>query len=271
MPRILVTNDDGIQHAGIRAVEEALAAVGEVYTVAPAREMSGASQSISLRRAVAFEEVAPRRWAVDGTPADCVILALHRILGFLPDLVVSGINPGGNLGRNVHYSGTVAAAIEGSLHGIPSMAVSRCLPPPFDFVPAAALTAQLASHLLGEELAEAVALNVNIPNVAAGVVPGIRMTRMGYSAAEHLPAKGMSVHPPEVADRVKPSEPESPADHRLTSHGATWRPVFAPDADYTAVRDGFISITPLVLDRSSEAGREVLETWLKTFQSLSRA
>lgn len=250
-PRILVTNDDGIDFSGMRALEEALGEIGEVYAVAPAREMSATSHSISLRRPVSYVQVGTRRWAVDGTPADAVILALHRILGFMPDLVFSGINPGGNLGRNVYYSGTVSAAIEGSLHEIPSAAVSLCSAAPFDFTPAGAFAVQLAVLMLEQGL-DGVTLNVNVP---ALVTDGVRVTHMGRSEAEGLPSRHRPPHA-EVADRVEPRESESPADHRLTTHGAAWRPILSPESDYAAVRDGAVSITPLLLDRTGYADLE---------------
>ncbi len=256
-PRVLVTNDDGIDFTGMHALEEALGEVGEVYAVAPAREMSASSHSISLRRPVSYVQVGTRRWAVDGTPADAVILGLHRILGFMPDLVFSGINPGGNLGRNVYYSGTVSAAIEGTLHEIPSVAVSLCSGPPFDFAPAGAVAVQLALRILELGMPAEMTLNVNVPTV---VTNGVRITRMGRSEAEGLPSRRRPPHA-EVADRVEPRESESPADHRLTTHGAAWRPIFAPESDYAAVRDGAISITPLLLDRTSYADFEALESW----------
>ncbi len=255
MPKILVTNDDGIAAAGIRALERALAKIGEVYTVAPAREMSAASHSISLRRPVSFQQVKPRRWAVDGTPADAVILAVHRLLGFRPDLLVSGINSGGNLGRNVYYSGTVSAAVEGTLHHIPSMAVSAC-GPPFDFSRAAGFGACLAARMIEEGLPDGVTLNVNVPGAWRN---GARLTRLGRSEADSLlsqpggPASGC----------VQPEESDSPADHRLTSHGAAWRPVLTPDSDYAAVEQGSASVTPLLLDRTDGRHMEALARWLE--------
>jgi 5'-nucleotidase len=256
-PRILVTNDDGIDFSGIHALEAALSQVGEVYVAAPAREMSATSHSISLRRPITYVEVGSRRWAVDGTPADSVILALHRVLGFLPDMLFSGINPGGNLGRNVYYSGTVSAAIEGTLHGIPSVAVSLCSAAPFDFSQTGAFAARLAERIMRDGMPPGITLNLNVPPAWAGEV---RVTRMGTSEAESLPSKQRRPHA-ETGDRVEPRESESPADHRLTTHGAAWRPLLTPDSDYAAVRDGAVSITPLILDRTADAACAALESW----------
>ncbi len=265
-PRILVTNDDGITSEGIRALEQALAEVGDVYAVAPMREMSASSHSISLRRSVSYIAVDPQRWAVDGTPADCVILALHTILGFLPDLVFSGINPGGNLGRNIFYSGTLAAAVEGSLHGVPGVSVSLCSGAPYDFSAAANLSAQLAARLLEERLPAEMTLNMNVPAQWNGAV---RITRMGRSEAEGLQPAALRPSHSRAADVVEPDEPESPADHRLTTHGAAWRPLYAPESDYAAVRDGAVSLTPLLLDRTHYAALDALESCAKALATLA--
>lgn len=261
VPTILVTNDDGIHAAGIAPLEEALAGLADVYTVAPMCEMSAASHSISLRRPVPFEEAGERRWAVDGTPVDCVILAIHRLLPFLPDLLISGINSGGNLGRNVYYSGTVAAAVEGTLHGVDSMAVSLC-GPPFDFALAASVAARLAGGVLEKRLPEGITLNVNIPARWAG---GIRLSRMGRSAAEDPSRhRGIGSHV------VDPSQLGSPADHRLTTHGAAWRPLILPGSDYEVVRDGCVAVTPLAIDRNDGNALESLASWLTPFTTDER-
>lgn len=163
-PWILLTNDDGVTAHGLTTLERAVAPLGEVYTVAPREERSGASHSISVRRGLRCDPAGgERRWSIDGTPADCVIAALSHILVFPPALVISGINHGGNMGRNIHYSGTVGAAAEGVLHGIPAIAMSLCAKPPADFVPAAKLAAKLAGRVLLTKLPEGTMLNVNVP------------------------------------------------------------------------------------------------------------
>src|SRR5271163_689462 len=126
MPHILLTNDDGYQAPGLRAVAEILKDFATVSIVAPSVEQSGAAQSLTLRQPIVCNEISDRRWAVDGTPADCVIVALHKLLPEKPDLVISGINAGANLGENIYYSGTVGAARESALHHIPSLAMSLC-------------------------------------------------------------------------------------------------------------------------------------------------
>ena len=124
MFRILLTNDDGIHAAGLKALETAVAGVGEVHVVAPLNEQSGTSRALTLRHPLRYREAGPNRFAVEGTPTDSVMLALAHLLDFRPDLVISGINSGPNLGENIFYSGTVAAAAEGARHGIPAIALS---------------------------------------------------------------------------------------------------------------------------------------------------
>ena len=163
MKQILLTNDDGIQAPGLKSLEESLASIGEVTVVAPDREMSGASQSISVHAPLRVRQLDERHYAVSGTPADTVIIGLYHLLPQKPDLVVSGINPGGNLGENVIYSGTVAAAMEAVLHGVPAIAISLATRKYLDFSCAATFAAQLAAKVLEEGLPEGVMLNVNVP------------------------------------------------------------------------------------------------------------
>src|SRR2546423_7920211 len=126
MPHILLTNDDGYQAEGLRALATALEGLAVVSIVAPSLERSGAAQSLTLRQPIVCNRIGERRWAIDGTPADCVIVALHKLLPEKPDMVISGINHGANLGENVYYSGTEGAAREGALHHVPSVATSLC-------------------------------------------------------------------------------------------------------------------------------------------------
>src|SRR5579863_9357493 len=160
MKRILITNDDGIAAPGIIALEKSLSALGEVTVVAPDREMSATSQSITLHTPIRIQRIDDRHYAIGGTPTDSVIMALYQILPQKPDLVVSGINPGPNLGENICYSGTVGGAVEAAIHRLPAFAISlgeRHL----DFSAAAAFAAQLAAKLLEEGLPPGICLNVN--------------------------------------------------------------------------------------------------------------
>lgn len=248
-PIILVTNDDGIHSPALRALAEALAPVGEVTTVAPLREMSACSRSISLFRPIRYEEVAPGRYGVDGTPVDAVILAVDHLLAEKPSLVVSGINQGANLGLNVFYSGTVGAAVEGTLHGIASIAVSICSKRDLPFGPAAAFAAELAKVVLNEGLPPGVTLNVNIP---ADWKNGVRLTRLADRRARRL-----ALEPRNSRDPQSLSIREVMDSSQLDA-----------DSDYTAVRDGAISITPLALDCADTPSLGPLERWVRNFGSI---
>ena len=190
--RILISNDDGVEATGLKALAEALAPLGEVTVCAPDREQSATSHSISLHRPLRIEQLPPwgakgeiKRYAVDGTPTDAVYVAVNHLLrGTPPDLIASGINRGANLSHDVLYSGTVAAAMEGTVLGHPSFAISLCgRAGPRDYSHAAAFAAALAPQLVSRGIAPGTLLNVNVP---PGVPQGVKITRMGkraYSAA----------------------------------------------------------------------------------------
>ena len=230
-PLILVSNDDGVAAAGLVALREALVSFADVYTVAPQLEQSAKSHSITLHHPLRFHEVEPRVWAVDGTPADCVYVAffLADLLPRKPDLVVSGINHGPNLGNDVHYSGTVAAAREGTLRGVPSIAFSNSSS---DMEGAAQYAKRFCKQLLGTTAPEgqAVLLNVNFPPVPP---KGIRATRLG-----------LRLYADEVEVRDDPR-----GRHYLWIGGpghVKSHPV--EGADTEALDEGLISITPLSIE-----------------------
>ncbi len=178
--RLLLSNDDGISSDGLGALEEELAALGDVYVVAPDREQSAASHALTLYRPLRVQEMGERRWAVDGTPTDCVNLAVNGILRECrPDFVISGINRGSNLGDDITYSGTVSAAMEGTLLGIPAVAVSLAGRERFDFKPAATFVGELLRALGGRALPRNTLLNVNVPPLPRELIKGVRLTRMG--------------------------------------------------------------------------------------------
>jgi 5'-nucleotidase len=245
--RILVTNDDGIQAAGLKALEQALSPVGEVTVVAPDREMSASSQSLSLHTPLRVHQYDEHHYAVSGTPADNVILALYHLLPQKPDLVVSGINPGGNLGENVIYSGTVAAAMEASLHGVPSFAISLATRKYLDFSSAAAFAAQLAAMVMQEGLAEGVMLNVNVPR---GEVRGVRITRQSQKVSQNL-----------VVEQKDPrGRPYYWLDETVELADVE------PDSDYAAILAQEISVTPLQVDRTHYPTLNHLSRWLPALQ-----
>src|SRR6185436_12578370 len=163
-PLILVTNDDGVHAPGIRALALALRELGQVHVVAPAREVSACAQSLTLTKPLRAETIEPYLLAVDGTPADCVNLAFVKLLPRRPDLVVSGINRGANLGDDIFYSGTVGGAREGTFFGVPSLAISLAVRAEADFTEAAAFVPRLARMVLEKGLPEQTLLNVNVPS-----------------------------------------------------------------------------------------------------------
>ena len=246
--RILITNDDGIYAVGLKALENGLAPLGELTVVAPDREMSATSQSISVHMPLRVHALDERHFAVTGTPADAVILAIYRLLPAPSDLVVSGINPGGNLGENVVYSGTVAAAMEATLHGVPSFAISLASRKQLDFSSAATFAAQLAEKVLAEGLPAGVMLNVNVPR---GEVRGVRFTRQSQKISQNL------VH--------EKSDPRGRPYYWLDETARL--ETAEPDSDYAAIRAHEISITPLQVDRTDYVSLKRFADWAPALQT----
>ena len=232
MPTILVTNDDGIDAPGIAALEHALAAVGEVCTVAPISEQSAASRRITLRRPFRYETRGKNRFAVDGTPADCAMMALTHILEDPPDLVVSGINNGPNLGENVFYSGTVAAAAEGAKYGIPAIAMSVNQRVDIDYTLAAKFAAELALKVLSQGLPDGIALNVNVPYPT---YDGVEITHQSRKISRNM--------------MIETKDPYGRPYYWM--HEEVPLDDAEPGSDYAAIRDGKISITPLRFDHTA--------------------
>jgi 5'-nucleotidase len=227
MAKILVTNDDGIHSAGIKVLAEALEELGDVVVVAPAHEMSAASHSLTLMRPLRIDKIDERHYSVDGTPTDCITLAMSHILkDDLPNLVVSGINKGGNLGDDVTYSGTVAGALEASIYGLPGIAMSLVQRVNFDFGPAAELARELARRVLGDGLPMGTLLNVNVP---PGPIRGVRVTKQGTKIIKPTIIEGM--------------DPRQRKYYWIGEEALTWNE--EEGTDYEALRQGLVSITPL--------------------------
>jgi len=249
-PLLLVSNDDGIHSLGLEALVEALADAGEVVVVAPDREQSACSHALTLHRPLRIDQVQPRRFMVDGTPTDCVNLAINGILTRRPTLLVSGINKGANLGDDVTYSGTVSAAMEGTLLGIPSIAVSLIGRSDWDFEAAAAFARRLAGWVLTHGLPPDTLLNVNVPQRPDGESPlGVRVTRMGrrrYGDA--------------IVEKIDPR-----GRKYYWIGGEELDFVEEEGTDFHATKDGYISVTPIHLDltnyRSLDALQGVDGTW----------
>jgi 5'-nucleotidase len=244
---ILVSNDDGIRSEGVQALARAMAPLGDVYVVAPDREQSAVSHSLTLHRPLRVEEAGERQFAVDGTPTDCVNLAVSGILPGRPGLVVSGINKGANLGDDITYSGTVSAAIEGTLLGIPSLAISLATVDgrgPFEFDAAAAFAARLAAHVIARALPASTLLNVNVPAVPRAQMTGFRITRQGkrrYGQA--------------LVEKIDPR-----GKKYYWIGGDELGFVDEPGTDFAAIQDGAVSITPIHLDLTHYPSFEALQT-----------
>ncbi len=242
-PLILISNDDGFDAPGIVALAEALADLGEVWVVAPDREQSAKSHSISLDRPLRADERGPSQWAVEGTPADSVYLALHHILPRRPALVASGINHGYNLGSDFFYSGTVAAAVEGAVRGVPAFAISLERGDSRGIEQAARFAHALAHAILSEGLPAKTLLNVNVPNRAE--LQGYRWTRLGQRA---------------YRDQVE-VRTDLRGQRYFWIGGPEIEVEDAPGSDGQAVRAGVVSITPLDLDLTSHTLLGALPGW----------
>ncbi len=244
MIRILITNDDGIHSDGLIKLEEALKEVGDVYVVAPASEMSGASHSLTLARPLRIRQLDERHWAIDGTPTDCITLALNKILSEdqRPHICVSGINHGGNLGDDATYSGTVAGALEATILGVPGLALSLVARDNFDFTEAAAFAVVAVRKVLDEGLPEGTLLNINLP---PGEIKGVKVTRQGIKNARPV----ITEH---IDPRGKPYFWIGEEYFNVNSVEGT---------DYHAVKSGFVSVTPLRSDMTDHRALTAIETW----------
>ena len=249
-PRIIVTNDDGIFSEGIERLAASLATVGDVFTVAPDQERSAAGHSLTLHHPLRAKLIGPQRWSVDGTPTDCVNWGvLHLLKDERPKLLFSGINLGLNLGDDVTYSGTVSAAFEGTLLGIPSVAVSQEIETGFTFDAAMRFAERLARHVLEEPLPAGTLINVNVP---AGEPQGLRVARLGKRRY------GETV--------IEKTDPRGRPYYWI---GST---IPAGDleegTDITAVAEKYISMTPLHLDLTDYRSMEALDAIAKRVESL---
>ena len=240
---ILVTNDDGIRSEGLTSLVSALKPLGEVYVVAPDRERSAASHSLTLHRPLRMDEIGERMHTIDGTPTDCIILALGGVLKRKPDLVVSGINKGGNLGEDTIYSGTVSAAMEATLLNIPSIAVSLVARENFDFSVAAAFSAKLAEQVLTKGLPPDTLLNVNVP--AGSKANGHRITHLGKRVYGDVV--------------IKKVDPRGKNYYWIGGDLEKWEG--GSDSDFQTIEDGLVSITPLHLDMTNHSSIDKLKDW----------
>ncbi|HVP90568.1 MAG TPA: 5'/3'-nucleotidase SurE [Terriglobales bacterium] len=234
-PLILLTNDDGFFHETIQVLFRRLGTLGSTYIVAPDRERSATSLAITLRQPLRIHHIKPRVWAVEGTPGDCIYFALQKLLPRRPDLLVSGLNPGPNLGQqDINYSGTVAGALQGTFLGVPSIAASM-LPDRrgrFGLRPAAEVVRRIAASVLAEGLPAGVTLNVNIPPAP---VRGVKVTRLGWK-----------FYDPEIIEKEDPRG----SSYFWIGTGTPKR-VGDSGTDVIAAHEGYISLTPLHTDMTA--------------------
>jgi 5'-nucleotidase len=250
MPVLLVTNDDGVHAAGLQALAAAVDDLGEVHVLAPEREQSACGHALTLHRPLRVDRVRERWHAVNGTPSDCVNLG---VLGFLPErpvLIVSGINHGSNLGDDVTYSGTVSAAMEGILLGIPSIAVSQATGGDLDV--AARVARLVVMRVLTEGLPPKTLLNVNLP---PGPPRGVRVTRLGHRTY--------------MEKIVEQRDPRGRTHYWIGGGEARWETL--EGTDMGAVHDGFVALTPLHLDLTHHRALARMTDWSPALTSQLRA
>lgn len=244
--KILLSNDDGYRAPGLQVLASELARIGELSVVAPDRDRSGASNSLTLDVPIRAERLDNGFIRVNGTPTDCVHLAITGLLDEEPDLVVAGINHGANLGDDVIYSGTVAAATEGRFLGLPALAVSIDSHEPHHLETAAAVAGKLIRGLRDGTLAASTILNINVPDLPLSELRGIRATRLGH---RHKAEPVEQICDPRGRPMfwVGPAGPEQDAGE---------------GTDFHAVRSGYVSVTPLKVDLTRHESIEPLGQWL---------
>ena len=243
--RILLTNDDGIDSPALMQLKRVLSPFGKVITIAPDRNQSATSQSLTLHRPLRIHDKGDDVYSVDGTPTDCVLVAFHGQLGDKPDFVVSGINQGPNMGEDVFYSGTVAAAIEGVLQGVPGIAASLVTRAKSDFREPADIVGGLVRQVLERGLMRRLLLNINIPHRPRAELKGVKITRLGTRVYEDT--------------LVRKVDPRGRDYFWIGGEDPVWRP--DDGTDFHSVDAGFVSVTPLQLELTDHALRADMSEW----------
>ncbi|MED5535142.1 MAG: 5'/3'-nucleotidase SurE [Pseudomonadota bacterium] len=248
--RILLSNDDGYQAPGLRLLADALADLANIIVVAPDRNRSGASNSLTLDTPLRVEQVESNIYFVNGTPTDCVHVAITGLLDDEPDMLISGINHGANLGDDVLYSGTVAAAMEGRFLGLPSVAVSLVLERGHHFDTAVTIVKRIVQRMQDDPLPGDTILNVNIPDRHADAIQGVEVTRLGfrYRSEPVVPAR----------------DPKNRPVYWLGPAGAEQDA--GPGTDFHAVANDFVSVTPIKVDLTDHGALEHLNTWMNVLR-----
>ena len=246
--RILLSNDDGYQARGLRELADGLADLAEITIVAPDRNRSGASNSLTLDAPLRVERASDRIYYVNGTPTDCVHVAITGLLDYEPDMVISGVNHGANLGDDVLYSGTVAAAMEGRFLGLPAVAVSLVLDGGENFPTAVAMIRRCVTRMQHDPLPSDTILNINVPDLSADSVRGTRSTRLGFR------------HKSEPV--IKARDPKNRPIYWVGPAGEGQD--VGPGTDFDAVANGWISVSPLKVDLTDHTAIGSVESWLHT-------
>lgn len=242
---ILITNDDGITSSALYMLRQELSDLGRVFIVAPDRDQSATSHSLTLYRPMRIDRPEPDVFAVDGTPTDCVLIAAHGLLERPPDLVVSGVNRGPNMGDDVFYSGTVAAAIEGAMQGVPALAFSLAASGRADFRYACQFARRLVGTVIERGLPAKSVLNVNVPHLRDDEIKGVRVTKLGKRKYQDA--------------LIERTDPRGRAYYWIGGDAPIWEP--EPGSDFLAVDEGYVSVTPLHLDLTDTALMGTLEGW----------
>ena len=260
MKHILLTNDDGFDAIGLKALIDALSPLAKITVVAPARNKSACGHSLTLDKPLRMVNVEDDFYKIDdGTPSDCIFISLNNLFkeGYKPDLVISGINIGANLGEDITYSGTAAAAMEAVLHKIPAIAISQVckngcedIKNGFTFELAKQTIAKLAKKILDNQfpLDERKFLNVNIPPIEPEMCQGIRITKAGYREYGN--------------DTHRHLNPRGEEFYWIGLHPLIWKPSLKKNCDFEAIKDNYISITPIMLDLTSYKDIENIENWI---------
>lgn len=243
--KILVTNDDGVFSTGVQTLAQTMEALGDVYIVAPDRERSAAAHSLTLHRPLRVEEISPRVYAVDGTPVDCVNLAVYGILKGHPDLVISGINNGPNLGEDLVYSGTVSAAFEATFLGIPAFAISLAARKDYRYQVAADFALKVATHIMRAGLPADTLLNINVPNVDEDEIHSYKITH-----------QGKRVFADAVVEKV---DPRGKKYYWIGGGDQGFQEI--EGTDFHAIANQYISITPLCVDLTNGSAVQELQGW----------
>ncbi|MGH7256544.1 MAG: 5'/3'-nucleotidase SurE [Nitrospirales bacterium] len=251
---ILVTNDDGIHSPGLHALAVAMQALGEVWVVAPDRERNAVGHGLTLHKPLRIHQLEKRIFAINGTPSDCVNLGVKKLLRHPPALVVAGINKGVNLGDDVTYSGTVSAALEGTILGIPSLAVSQEGGATFRFLVGAAYALRLARLVLREGLPEETLLNINVPDRPLGAIAGVRFTCLSRRRFDNP-----------IIEKV---DPRGKPYYWIAGTRMSWNR--REGSDHQAIERGMVSVTPLHLDLTHYGLLEQLHKWEPTLRAGKR-